>query len=221
MGKVVAKVAAFTASLESLAPQPSCLSAPVCLLQAAFPECPCPRPLAQSGFLALSMAAVESTLCNDWPMICLSCHTGLHDRDLKRPRLNSRSTCSPYPQTTVFPVSVKVTSILPVSWAKHQGVDLHFLLSPPTSHPPANPVGCAFEVHLESDHFSHPHVTTLIESTIISHLDSFRQPLPDLPLSLPSSVVQSCPTLCNPMDRSTPGLPVHHQLPEFTQTHVH
>ena len=36
-----------------------------------------------------------------------------------------------------------------------------------------------------------------------------------------SSVAQSCPTLCNPMDCSEPGLPVHHQLPEFTQTHVH
>jgi len=35
------------------------------------------------------------------------------------------------------------------------------------------------------------------------------------------SVAQSCMTLCNPMNRSTPGLPVHHQLPEFTQTHVH
>ena len=35
-----------------------------------------------------------------------------------------------------------------------------------------------------------------------------------------SSVAQSCPTLCNPMNRSTPGLPVHHKLPEFTQTHV-
>ena len=35
------------------------------------------------------------------------------------------------------------------------------------------------------------------------------------------SVIQSCPTLCNPMNHSTPGLPVHHQLPEFTQTHVH
>ena len=34
-----------------------------------------------------------------------------------------------------------------------------------------------------------------------------------------SSVAQSCPTLCDPMNRSTPGLPVHHQLPEFTQTH--
>ena len=36
-----------------------------------------------------------------------------------------------------------------------------------------------------------------------------------------SSVTQSCPTLCDPMNRSTPGLSVHHQLPEFTQTHVH
>ena len=35
------------------------------------------------------------------------------------------------------------------------------------------------------------------------------------------SVAQSCPTLCDPMNRSTPGLPVQHQLPEFTQTHVH
>ena len=35
------------------------------------------------------------------------------------------------------------------------------------------------------------------------------------------SVAQSCPTLCHPMNCSTPGLPVHHQLPELTQTHVH
>ena len=36
-----------------------------------------------------------------------------------------------------------------------------------------------------------------------------------------SSVAQSCPSLCDPMNCSMPGLPVHHQLPEFTQTHVH
>ena len=36
-----------------------------------------------------------------------------------------------------------------------------------------------------------------------------------------SSVAQLCPTLCDPQNHSTPGLPVHHQLPEFTQTHVH
>ena len=35
------------------------------------------------------------------------------------------------------------------------------------------------------------------------------------------SVAQSCPTLCDPMNPSTPSLPVHHQLPEFTQTHAH
>ena len=54
--------------------------------------------------------------------------------------------------------------------------------------------------------------------------------LPPRPLTLESeqvsslqfsSVAQSCQTLCNPMDCSTPGLPVHHQLLEFTQTHVH
>ena len=36
-----------------------------------------------------------------------------------------------------------------------------------------------------------------------------------------SSVAKSCPTLCDPMDCSTPGLPIHHQLPEFIQTHAH
>ena len=36
-----------------------------------------------------------------------------------------------------------------------------------------------------------------------------------------SSVAQSCSTLCDPMNRHMPGLPVHHHLPEFTQTHVH
>ena len=40
-------------------------------------------------------------------------------------------------------------------------------------------------------------------------------------LSQFGSVAQSCPTLCDPMNRSTPGLPVHHQLLEFTQTHIH
>ena len=43
-----------------------------------------------------------------------------------------------------------------------------------------------------------------------------------LPLSVQfSSVTQSCPTLCDPTDCSMPGLPVYHQLPEFTRTHVH
>ena len=36
-----------------------------------------------------------------------------------------------------------------------------------------------------------------------------------------SSAAQSCPTFCDPMNHSTPGLPIHHHLPEFTQTHIH
>ena len=42
--------------------------------------------------------------------------------------------------------------------------------------------------------------------------------LPSVPFS---SVTQLCPTLCDPKNHSMPGLPVHHKLPEFTQTHVH
>ena len=58
----------------------------------------------------------------------------------------------------------------------------------------------------------------LLLQCLIKHL--FTGP-PILPLTQFSSVTQSCLTLCNPMDCSTPGLPVHHQLPEFIQTHVH
>ena len=51
--------------------------------------------------------------------------------------------------------------------------------------------------------------------------DSLPSEPPQKPKSILSSVIQLCPTLCNPMNCSTPGLPVHHQLPESTQTHVH
>ena len=47
-----------------------------------------------------------------------------------------------------------------------------------------------------------------------------RQQLGDVSVQF-SSVTHSCPTLCDPMNRSRPGLPVHHQLLEFTQTHIH
>ena len=50
-------------------------------------------------------------------------------------------------------------------------------------------------------------------SFCIKKLESFKSKF--------SSVAQSCLTLCNPMNRSMPGLPVHHQLPEFNQPHVH
>ena len=46
-------------------------------------------------------------------------------------------------------------------------------------------------------------------------------PFPVILFQSVSSVAHLCPTLCDPMNHSTPGIPVHHQLPEFTQTHVH
>ena len=53
--------------------------------------------------------------------------------------------------------------------------------------------------------------------TLLSHPPTIDQGLSNFQFS---SVIQSCLTLCNPMNRSMPGLPVHHQLPEPTQTHV-
>ena len=61
----------------------------------------------------------------------------------------------------------------------------------------------------------------LIFLLICSLHSSAQSPLPHIPSSAFSSVAQLCPTFCNPMDCSTPGLPVHHQLPELTQTPVH
>ena len=53
-------------------------------------------------------------------------------------------------------------------------------------------------------------------------IDSLKKNFLDLTLLYQFSLVtQSCPTLFDPMNQSTPGLPVHHQPPEFTQTHVH
>ena len=71
-----------------------------------------------------------------------------------------------------------------------------------------------------------PHKPMSIESVMPSNHFILCRPLLLPPSVFPpsvqfSSVAQSCPTLCNPMNRSTPGLPVHHQLPEFIQIHVH
>ena len=59
----------------------------------------------------------------------------------------------------------------------------------------------------------------LVLHLYLKHLDFM--PPQHLELCKYSSVTQSCLTLCNPMNCNTLGLPVHHQLPEFTQTHVH
>ena len=76
-----------------------------------------------------------------------------------------------------------------------------------------------------------PYTNMILEIKYISILKTLESPL-DCKQTKPvnpkgssvqfSSVAQSCPTLCDPMNRSTPGLPVHHRdLPEFIQTHVH
>ena len=58
--------------------------------------------------------------------------------------------------------------------------------------------------------YTHTHcIHIYVSSFNIPHNDQF------------SLVTQLCPTFCDPMDCSTPGLPVHHQLPGFTQTHIH
>ena len=69
----------------------------------------------------------------------------------------------------------------------------------------------------------HRTITFLMLKVICIYVyDMTERPLLSLFISVQfSSVAQSCPTLCDPMNRSTPGLPVHHQLPEFSQTHIH
>ena len=69
--------------------------------------------------------------------------------------------------------------------------------------------------------FSPFHIVLWKEVTIYSPFLKNREGSKFLAWFQFSSVAQSCLTLCNPMNCSTPGLPVHHQLPEFTQTHVH
>ena len=63
-------------------------------------------------------------------------------------------------------------------------------------------------------------ITWLLFLTVMGKLNPLDPPRMDSSLQF-SPVTQSCPTLWDPMNHSTPGLPVHHQLPEFTQAHVH
>ena len=68
---------------------------------------------------------------------------------------------------------------------------------------------------MESKQKQHPAVDMIGD---VSKSNSFKSNIASVQFS---SVVQSCLTLCDPMNCSTPGPPVHHRLPEFTQTHVH
>ena len=75
---------------------------------------------------------------------------------------------------------------------------------------------------LASDHTAFRQLSQSLNSNILSGNMCYRNRGKEMISSVQfSSVSQSCPTLCNPMGCSTPGLPAHHQLPEFTQTHVH
>ena len=67
------------------------------------------------------------------------------------------------------------------------------------------------------------HYYFIILNSGLRHCTQMLYPLSNQgsPYYLFSSVAQSCPTLCNPINCSTPGLPVHHKLPEFTQIHAH
>ena len=88
--------------------------------------------------------------------------------------------------------------------------------------------GCGLWVGwFASEKLAHRGVFTVLWNWLTLGLGSLLgQQVPDVKASASasvqfSSVAQLCPTLGNPMNCSTPGLPVHHQLPEFTQTHVH
>ena len=80
-------------------------------------------------------------------------------------------------------------------------------------------------LHVITNSQSYPNLCSLswwCHLTISSSVIPFSSCLQSFPTSVQfSSVAQLCPTLCDPMNHRTPGLPVHHQLPESTQTHVH
>ena len=106
--------------------------------------------------------------------------------------------------SSLQPYGLQLTRLLcPQDYSsKNIGVSCHFFLQ-----------GIFLTQGLNPQHPHHPHCQA--DSLPLSHLGN--------PINMIqfSSVAQSCPTLCNPMNCSTPGLLVHHQLREFTQTHVH
>ena len=82
------------------------------------------------------------------------------------------------------------------------------------------PIGYLFYIWYVSFHVTHSTQLTL-SSPLPMSISLFSMPVFLLTSVQFSSITQSCPTLWDPMNHSMPGLPVHHCLPEFTQTHVH
>ena len=99
----------------------------------------------------------------------------------------------------IFPTQGSNPHFLYLLHWQTDSLSLHHLEAPPTIYEVYNTI-CTYILYWDS---------LLFSIDVASNLAQF------------SSVAQSCPSLCDPMNRSTPGLPVHHQLPEFTQTHVH
>ena len=121
--------------------------------------------------------------------------------------------CHPLLLLPPIPPSIKVfsnESTLCMRWPKYWSFS--FSISPSNEHPGM----VSFRIDLLD--------FLAVQGTLKSLLQHHSSKASILWLSaflLISSVAQSCPTLCDPMNCSTPCLPVHHQLPEFTQTHVH
>ena len=114
---------------------------------------------------------------------------------------------SPSPPTfNLFSIRVfSKESVSRIRWPKYWSFS--FSISPPMNIQDSFPLGLAALISLLSKGLSRDPLVSIL--CLSGYSIQF------------SSISQSCPTLCNPMNRSTPGLPVHHQLPEFTQTHVH
>ena len=78
-----------------------------------------------------------------------------------------------------------------------------------------------YDYILNNETKPHPQGAYLVQTVQRKPNDSINKNLSYRPDVQFSSVAQSCLTLCDPMECSTPGFPVHHQLPELTQSHVH
>ena len=109
--------------------------------------------------------------------------------------------------SSIFPSSRVFSNecVLCIKWPKYWSFS--FSISPPMNIQDSFPLGLAALISLLSKGLSRDPLVSIL--CLSRYSVQF------------SSISQSCPTLCDPMNRSTPGLPVHHQLPEFTQTHVH
>ena len=132
------------------------------------------------------------------------------------PHPESHHHLPPHPIPLGFPQALALSALLHASnlhWSSvsHMVIDMFKCCSLKSSHPsllPHSPKVCSLHLCLFCC-LAYRIIVTIFLNSLYMHSDQIR------------SVSQSCPTLCDPMNHSTPGPPVHHQLPEFTQTHVH